>query len=122
MARDSKSSRTAIHTKESTKTTGSMVLEPIPGNKDKQLTKAASRTGSGTGRVNGPQVKPNTQAVMLRASNKAMESCTSQVVTSIRVTLSTIRGRAMARCFGLMGLSTKETGREGFRMEKGRYT
>lgn len=122
MAKDRRSFRMAIPTKVNTKTTGSMVLAPILGNKDKQPTKVASRTASDTERASGPQERPNTQVVMPRDSRKAMESCTSQVETFIRVTSSTTRGRAMGRCFGLTDPSTREIGREGFRTEKDRYT
>jgi hypothetical protein len=47
---------------------------------------------------------------MWRTRSKAMESLLGTRVTSIRVTTSTMREKAMVRCFGLMEVTTKANG------------
>lgn len=50
-----------------------------------------------------------------------MENFIFQVETSIKAISFQIKGKGMERCFGLTVPSIKESGREEFRMEKGKY-
>ena len=51
-----------------------------------------------------------------------MANCISQVVTFIKVISLKIKEKDTERCFGQMVHSTKEIGKEEYRMEKDKFT
>jgi len=72
-------------------------------------------------RENGHLGKQNIQVIIRKDSNKVLDNCISQAAIFIKVILLKTRDKVMGKCFGLMAHSTREIGKEVFRMERGRY-
>ena len=73
-------------------------------------------------KVNGPQEKLSILEITHRGWKKVMANCISQVVTFIKVISLKIKEKDTERCFGQMVHSTKEIGKEEYRMEKDKFT
>jgi hypothetical protein len=73
-------------------------------------------------RVNGHQDKQNTREITLKALNKGMDNCISQVAIFTKAILSRTNGKDMGKCFGQMAPSIRVIGKEGYKMGKGKST
>ncbi len=116
-----KNSQTATHTKASTKTVVSTASASTDGRTVQRLTKARSRTDSGTEKANGHKTKPSTLAIMWKAWKKGMVSCIFRVAIFTRGILLMTGEKRMERCFGLMVHFIRGSGKMGRRMERDKF-
>ena len=70
---------------------------------------------------NGLKMKQNISETILKDLKKVMESYTCRVETFTKETLQMITDKGMEKCFGLMGLFTKENGEMEVKMEKDKF-